>query len=217
MQNVSGSDLASAEGNGKWTRNEKGTPQGGVISPLLANLYLHWFDALFHGPQGPARWAGAKWVRYAQDMVLLAREWTPELTAYVESKLEGTFGLEINREKTRVVDVKKESLDFLGYTFRYDRERKGRRNKTYLNVLPSKKAIAQEREELREMTDVHQSHTPLPELTARLNRQLEGWASYFSYGYPLVGNRLVRSWPLDSALGVAQSTAVSPSARRRRV
>ena len=54
-------------GNGKWTRNEQGTPQGGVISPLLANLYLHWFDALFHGPQGPARWAGAKLVRYADD------------------------------------------------------------------------------------------------------------------------------------------------------
>jgi RNA-directed DNA polymerase len=171
-------------GNGKWTRNEKGTPQGGVISPLLANLYLHWFDALFHGPQGPARWAGAKLVRYADDMVILAREWTPELTAYVESKLEGKFGLEINREKTRVVDVKEESLDFLGYTFRYDRDRKGRRNKTYLNVLPSKKAVARERKELREMTDVHQSHTPLPELTARLNRQLEGWANYFSYGYP---------------------------------
>ena len=171
-------------GNGKWTRNEKGTPQGGVISPLLANLYLHWFDALFCGPQGPACWAGAKLVRYADDMVILAREWSAELTEYVESKLEGKFGLEINREKTRVVDVKKESLDFLGYTFRYDRDRKGRRNKTYLNVLPSKKSIARERKKLREMTDVHQSHTPLPELMRRLNRHLEGWANYFSYGYP---------------------------------
>ncbi len=50
---------------GQRTRNERGTPQGGVISPLLANLFLHWFDALFHGPQGPARWANAKLVRYA--------------------------------------------------------------------------------------------------------------------------------------------------------
>ena len=52
---------------GKMTRNEKGTPQGGVISPLLANLFLHWFDALFHGPQGPSRWADARLVRYADD------------------------------------------------------------------------------------------------------------------------------------------------------
>ena len=96
------------------SRSEKGTPQGGVASPLLANLYLHWFDALFHGSQGPARWADAKLVRYADDMVMLAREWTAELNAYVESKLEGKFGLEINREKTRVVDVRKDSLDFLG-------------------------------------------------------------------------------------------------------
>ena len=117
-----------------------------MITPLLANLYLHWFDALFHGSQGPVRWADAKLVRYADDMVMLAREWTAELSAYVESKLEGKFGLEINREKTRVVDVRKESLDFLGYTFRYDRPRQGRRNTTYLNVLPSNKALARERE-----------------------------------------------------------------------
>jgi len=52
---------------GKRTRNEKGTPQGGVISPLVANLFLHWFDALFHGPQGPSRWADARLVRYADE------------------------------------------------------------------------------------------------------------------------------------------------------
>ena len=55
------------------SRPKKGTPQGGVISPLLANLYLHWFDEVFHGPQGPARWAEAKLVRYADDFVVLAK------------------------------------------------------------------------------------------------------------------------------------------------
>jgi RNA-directed DNA polymerase len=117
-------------------------------------------------------------------MVMLARKWTAELTAYVESKLEGKFGLEINREKTRVVDVRKESLDFLGYTFRYDRPRQGRRNTRYLNVLPSRKALAREREKLRTLTDASQSHTPLPQLVAKLNRHLKGWANYFCYGYP---------------------------------
>ena len=52
-------------GGSKWSRPKKGTPQGGVASPLLANLYLHWFDALFHGPEGPARKADVKLVRYA--------------------------------------------------------------------------------------------------------------------------------------------------------
>jgi RNA-directed DNA polymerase len=55
-------------GTGKWSRTErKGTPQGGVISPLLANLYLHWFDKVFHRADGPARWAMAKLVRFADD------------------------------------------------------------------------------------------------------------------------------------------------------
>ena len=87
------------DGAGKWSRSEKGTPQGGVVSALLANLYLHWFDALFHGAQGPARTGKAKLVRYADDMVILARQWTPELTEYIESRLEGKFQLEINRSK----------------------------------------------------------------------------------------------------------------------
>jgi RNA-directed DNA polymerase len=170
---------------GKRTRNEKGTPQGGVISPLLANLFLHWFDALFHGPEGPSRWADARLVRYADDMVVLAREWTGDLTDWMESRLEGKFGLEINREKTRVVEVKPGggSLDFLGYTFRWDRDLRGRPHK-YLNVIPSAKAVEREREKLRAMTTSSQSHVPLPQLVDRLNRQLGGWANYFSYGYP---------------------------------
>ena len=170
---------------GKRTRNEKGTPQGGVISPLLANLFLHWFDALFQGPQGPSRWADARLVRYADDMVIMAREWTEELTGWVESKLEGKFGLEINREKTRVVEVRPGggSLDFLGYTFRWDRDLRGRSHK-YLNVIPSAKAVEREREKLRAMTGTSRSHVPLPQLVDSLNRQLEGWANYFSYGYP---------------------------------
>jgi RNA-directed DNA polymerase len=64
-------------GKPKLSRPQQGTPQGGVISPLLANLYLHWFDKVFHGSRGPARWAGAKLVRYADDFVVLARFLTP--------------------------------------------------------------------------------------------------------------------------------------------
>ena len=92
--------------NAEGSRPQKGTPQGGVISPLLANLYLHWFDTVFHRPEGPAHWAKAKLVRYADDFVVLARQHGPAADATgSRRKLEGWLGLEINREKTRVVDL----------------------------------------------------------------------------------------------------------------
>jgi len=173
-------------GGRKWSRPKKGTPQGGVASPLLANLYLHWFDALFHGPQGPARTADVKLVRYADDFVALAKQMESETIEFIESRLEGKFQLEINREKTRVVDLREEgaSLNFLGYTYRWDRDLQGRDRK-YLNVFPSKQAVQREREKLHEMTDSHQCFKPTPVLIGELNRHLRGWANYFSFGFPI--------------------------------
>ncbi len=189
-------------GGNQWSRPKKGTPQGGVASPLLANLYLHWFDALFHGPQGPARRADVKLVRYADDFVALAKQMGSETIEFIESRLEGKFQLEINREKTRVVDLREKgaSLDFLGYTFRWDRDLKGR-DRQYLNVFPSKKAVQRERAKLHEMTDRHQCFKPVSVLIGELNRHLKGWANYFSLGYPTgvyweidwyVGGRLIQ-------------------------
>jgi RNA-directed DNA polymerase len=174
------------DGGASRSRSEKGTPQGGVISPLLANLYLHWFDALFQGPQGPARWADAKLVRYADDFVVLATEMRPEIVGFIESRLEGKFQLEINRDKTQVVDLKEPgaTLNFLGYTFRFDRDLKGR-DRQYLNVFPSDKAVQRERQKLHEMTDSRQCSKPIPRLIGELNRQRKGWGNYFSIGYPI--------------------------------
>lgn len=171
-------------------RNEKGTPQGGVISPLLANIYLHWFDTVFHRGDGPAQWAKAKLIRYADDFVVMARHISPQLEAFIEQKIEGWLGLSINREKTCVYDARESgrTLDFLGYRFRYDRERNGRPQR-YWNLVPSPKALQRERNALRRMTGPEQCFTPLPELIERLNRQMRGWANYFSLGYPRAARR----------------------------
>lgn len=178
-------------------RNERGTPQGGVLSPLLANIYLHWFDRAFHRPDGPAQWANARLVRYADDFVVLARYISPRLQDFIESKLEGWLGLQINREKTRVVDLRQpgQSLDFLGYTFRYDRDRLGR-DKRYWNLTPSRKALAGERAVLHEKLGLRRCHVPLPDLITELNRHLRGWAKYFTLGYPRKAMRDINAYVL---------------------
>jgi len=183
----------------KWSRSGKGTPQGGVISPLLANLYLHWFDKTFHWNSGPAVWAKAKLVRYADDFVVLAPRYVgTKLTSFIEEKLETWLGLEINREKTRVVNLKEKgaSLDFLGFTFRYYDDLKGQGYR-YLNVSPSAKAMKKEREKLRELTGVSQTYVPLPTLIQHLNRHLDGWANYFRFGYPRVAFREINWYVRD--------------------
>lgn len=182
----------------KTSRPMQGTPQGGVISPLLANIYLHWFEKAFHGPNGPATWAKAKLVRYADDFVILARYQSRHLIDWVESLLEGRFRLTINRKKTRVVKLNESgaSLDFLGFTFRYDRSWH-RRDGRYLNVFPSKKSLARLRERLRELTGSRRCFMPITEMIAELNRTLLGWKHYFRHGYPRMAFRDVNRFTLD--------------------
>ena len=173
------------DGRPKASRNRRGTPQGGVISPLLANVFLHWFDKRFHDLDGPAHWAKARLVRYADDFVVLAQYQGEQLKSWIASTLEAWMGLEINRDKTRVVNLEQEgeSLDFLGFTFRYHRDLYGR-NTRYLHVAPSAKAVARERDALRRMIGCSTCFVPLPELVERLNRHLGGWAKYFRFGHP---------------------------------
>jgi RNA-directed DNA polymerase len=91
-------------------------------------------------------------VRYADDFVIMARFVDHRIRNFVESTLEGWMGLRINREKTRVVNLREEgaSLDFLGFTFRFDRDRWGGSHR-YLNPHPSEKVMKRERDKLREM------------------------------------------------------------------
>jgi RNA-directed DNA polymerase len=166
------------------TKNDKGTPQGGVISPLLANIYLHWFDKVFHRADGPAHWAKARLVRYADDFVVMARYQGNQLKGWIENRLESWLGLMINREKTRTVQLKQEgqTLDFLGYSFRFEKDLKGRPWR-YLNLFPSPKALEKERAKIRELTGPKQCFKPAKELIAELNRHLAGWKNYYRIGY----------------------------------
>ena len=94
------------------------------------------------------------------------------------------MGLTINQDKTRVVNLGNAgaSLDFLGYTFRYDRDLHGRDHR-YLNVFPSKKSLARERAVLREMTSSRMCFKPIPRMIGELNKHLRGWSNYFGHGY----------------------------------
>ncbi|MBW2034931.1 MAG: group II intron reverse transcriptase/maturase [Deltaproteobacteria bacterium] len=181
---------------GMKTYPRKGCPQGGVISPLLANLYLHWFDKVFHKPDGPATWANAHLVRYADDFVVLARYQSERLKGWIEDKLESWMRLEINREKTRVVNLRGvgETLDFLGFTFRFDRSLYKNWKKRYLNVFPSDKSLARERDKLRELTARRKSCMPIPCMIGEVNRHLTGWGNYFDYGYPRKAFRKINSF-----------------------
>ena len=172
------------EGKTTTVKPQAGTPQGGVISPLLANLYLHQFDEAFHGPQGPRTRYNARLVRYADDFVVLARFIGAPIQQFIENTLEGRLGLTLNREKTRILKLpdQGETLDFLGFTFRYEPDLYGR-DKKYLNLFPAAKAQKRFREKLQQKISCHNKQ-PLPLLMRDLSRMTRGWEQYFRFGYP---------------------------------
>ena len=142
-------------------------------------------NKVFHREDGPFRWANARMVRYADDFVVLARYVGSRLIGYIETKLEGWMGLSINRRKTRVLNLRRkgESVDFLGFTYRYDRDVHGRAT-VYLNVQPSRKALYRLREEIRKMTSCRKCFKPVTAIIGEMNRYLSGWSSYYRFGHP---------------------------------
>jgi RNA-directed DNA polymerase len=104
--------------------------------------------------------------------------------------------LKINREKTRVVSLEEagETLDFLGFTFRFDRSLYKQWKRRYLNVFPSEKSLARERDKLRELTARRRSCMPLPRMVGEVSRHLVGWGNYFNYGYPRKAFREINSF-----------------------
>jgi len=183
------------QGKKRIRRSANGTPQGGVISPLLANIYLHWFDRIFHSKQGPGQWAGAALVRYADDFVVLARHIGTRIETFISQKLETWLGLKINRQKTRVIKLrtKGDRLEFLGYQIGLAADLRTRTH-CYWRVEPSAKALGRELDTLRAMTAARFGLVPVATLIGRLNRHLKGWANYYRLGHPRAAFRKVNDY-----------------------
>lgn len=183
--------------SGKNNRN--GTPQGGVISPLLANIYFHLIDRIVNNTRSLFSRYGIKIVRYADDFVLMGNELKGEALEKLKSLL-NRMGLTLNEAKTRQIDAKTDSFDFLGFTIRYDRDLYGR-NTRYWNIIPSKKSENKIREKIRLFLKAH-GHNNVTELTKGLNTILRGWLNYFeikAVSYPKESKRRLRHY-LSSSL-----------------
>ncbi|MFG2250864.1 group II intron reverse transcriptase/maturase [Spirillospora sp. NPDC048823] len=168
---------------GEVTRTVAGTPQGGVISPLLANIYLHVLDTEL------ARRRVGELVRYADDGVVLCRSMAQARTALaVVEEILGSLGLRLHPDKTKVVDLGegREGLDFLGCHFRarflgrvWEKYGKIR---YYLHRWPSQAAMKKLRSRVHELTDRRRSGTDVRAVIADLNPILRGWGNYFRTG-----------------------------------
>jgi RNA-directed DNA polymerase len=158
-------------------KSTRGVPQGGVISPLLANLYINRFLKHWRMTErGKAFWAHV--VSYADDFVILslgggqqALEWTRNVMRQLRRTL--------NEEKTAIRDAQKEPFDFLGYTFETVWLKKD--GSRYIGAMPSKVSIDRLKRKVRERLQP-QEKGPWPEVCKRLNALLKGWSAYFSYG-----------------------------------
>lgn len=157
--------------------NHLGTPQGGVASPLLANIYMRRFLLAWEQRKLPQK-LDAVVVNYADDFVILCRRTAAEARSEAEKIIAG-LKLQLNQEKTRAVNALREPFDFLGYTFGMCYAVGSR--KTYLGARPSKKRIQRFCGKVREYLR-RWNMKPLPEVIVTLNRMLLGWSKYFSYG-----------------------------------
>jgi group II intron reverse transcriptase/maturase len=163
------------DGTKRILPNRQGVPQGGVISPLLANLYLKALDWAVNDPKEAGH---PVLVRYADDFVILcAPGQGAELLGRLQRWLEAR-GLKLNEEKTRKVDCR-EGFRFLGFSIRWQRSR--RSGRAYAHIEPSAKSQERLREKVRCLLNHWTLHRPIPDMVAELNTLLRGWSGYFHY------------------------------------
>jgi hypothetical protein len=171
--------------DGRMSETRTGTPQGGVISPLLSNIYLHVLDTLWTWHSAPM----GTLVRYADDFVVMCS--TKQACEQAETRIRvilGRLGLELHPDKTRRVDLYdgKEGFDFLGCHLHKRMsgriwEQSGKRL-YFLNRWPSQRSMKRIRQRVREMTPRGRCHADIREVIDQLNPVLRGWGNYFRTG-----------------------------------
>ena len=178
---------------------KRGVPQGGVISPLIANLYLNEMDRMLEKMKEETRtgkYTHMEYARYADDIVILACGhkncgWLPEeISRRTTEELE-KVQVELNREKSRMVDLTQgESFTFLGYEFRRLKSRKGRWRPDYKPRNRSRKKLTQK---VKEICQRNRSQ-PVKKLISEINPVVRGWANYFRIGHSSQHLNYVKLW-----------------------
>ncbi|NTV35084.1 MAG: group II intron reverse transcriptase/maturase [Deltaproteobacteria bacterium] len=163
-------------GGGKG--NRKGTPQGGVISPLLANLYLHILDRIWERRNLQQR-LKARIVRYADDIVILCRRNKSDNAMVVLRQILGRLGLSLNETKTKIVNAYKGKFDFLGFSILMGKSRSS--GNRYPHVQPSKKSLQAIKDRVTELTRRQRTVIPLECVVNDVNASVRGWVGYFHF------------------------------------
>jgi RNA-directed DNA polymerase len=175
---------------GKASR--RGVPQGGVISPLIANLYMNRFLKYWRQTGRGELWQ-AHVINYADDFVILSRGYAEESLAWTDRTMT-RLGLTLNRTKTRLCDARTDRFDFLGYSFGLHRIRQdGRR---YLGASPSAKSVQRLKDKLGTIL-VPGNKSAWPKVQGTLTRLLRGWCGYFSPGSHYASDRLIETHLYD--------------------
>ena len=164
-------------GGGKG--NRQGTPQGGVISPLLANLYLHILDRIWERGNLQQR-LGARIVRYADDIVILCRRAKTDKAMAVLRHVLERLGLTLNESKTKRVNAFEGKFDFLGFTIWMGTSRKT--GNYYPHVQPSKKSLQVIKDRVTDLTKRSRTVKPLQGMVKEVNATVRGWVGYFHHG-----------------------------------
>jgi RNA-directed DNA polymerase len=179
--------------NGQYTggkNNKVGTPQGGVISPLLSNLYLHLLDKIVNMTTSIFKRLQIVMVRYADDFVLMGKKLKEEALDKLRKVLD-RMELKLNEEKSKQINAKETPFNFLGFVFRHDKSFKNPQGGKFWNVKPSEKSNGKIRDKIRE-TLKQKGHYKPETLVSELNATVRGWLNYFEItgvSYPYAAKR----------------------------